>query len=76
MSPIIKGQHPTQFDEEDEGMEEELAPGAFKRPKSAYKLARWRQINFNSPFMLFTGLHKDELIYENRIRSFMNIPTP
>ena len=36
----FKGQHPTQFDEEDEGMEEELAPGAFKRPKSAYKLAR------------------------------------
>ena len=36
----FKGQHPTQFDEEDEGMEEEMAPGAFKRPKSAYKLAR------------------------------------
>ena len=38
----VNGQHPTQFDEEDDGMEEdeELAPGAFKRPKSAYKLAR------------------------------------
>ena len=38
---IVKGQHLTQFDEEDDGIEEDMeAPGAFKRPKSAYKLAR------------------------------------
>lgn len=37
---LVKGHHPTQFDEEDEEAGEDEIPGAFKRPKSAYKLAR------------------------------------
>ena len=38
---LAAGDYSTQFDEEDdEGLEESEAPGAFKRPESAYKLAR------------------------------------
>ena len=37
---LVKGNHPTQFDEEDEEEDGDEMPGAFKRPKSAYKLAR------------------------------------
>ena len=40
---LLKGHHPTQFDEEDDhkgDQGEDDGPGAFKRPKSAYKLAR------------------------------------
>ena len=38
---LATGDYSTQFDEEDdEGLEESEAPGAFKRPQSAYKLAR------------------------------------
>ena len=42
---LATGDYSTQFDEEDnEGSEESEAPGAFKRPESAYKLARYSKI--------------------------------
>ena len=40
---LRSGDYTTQFDEEEDGLEDglEALPGAFKRPTSAYKLARY-----------------------------------
>lgn len=40
---LRSGDYSTQFDEEENGLEDGLEdlPGAFKRPESAYKLARY-----------------------------------
>lgn len=37
---LAKADLSTQFDEEEDGLDDDEAPGAFKRPSSAYKLAK------------------------------------
>ena len=38
---LAAGEYLTQFEEEDEGLGDAEAPGAFRRPESAYRLARY-----------------------------------